>query len=149
MVVILAKRIAVALLALAISGAPVLAGAPTCCASRAAADSTTCCCGHKISAGATRACCAKNGRNCCQKKSSQIASLKLPTSCCCKVRQPLPAIPAEENPVELRFKATPLACDAANVTPLAMHKPAHQAVSSPVELSLGPRLQVLLCHWTV
>jgi hypothetical protein len=149
MVVMLAKRIAVALLAMAILGAPVLANAPTCCASRTAAGSSPCCWGHKTPAGAMRACCAKSSKNCCQKKAGQIATLKLPTSCCCKVRQPLPAIPAEENPIELRFKATPLACDAANLTPLAMHKPAHQAVSGPVDLSFGPRLQVLLCRWTV
>ena len=138
-----------------------LANGPPCCAvSAPAAGGQTCCCGHKRPAGATGACCAKSGKTCCQKKAALVAAATINAAifnaailnaagCCCKTRQPLPAMLAESAPSELRFKPLGVACETVETAGLTVHKLAILTASEAVDPSLGRRLQVILCRWTV
>jgi hypothetical protein len=159
----LVKQFAVALLTAAIVSGPVLAGAPSCCAARRAGILASCCCGRQDQPTQS-SCCAKHAKSCCQKKLAAMAAtkadalktgalktgaIKSSPSCCCKIRQPVPAIPAEENPPEIRSPSHALACGAIDLASLSPYQSTSLEVCCSADVSAGRRIQVLFCRWTV
>ena len=144
-----ARRIALALLVIAVVGAPVLGSVPTCCA-KDAAKGQACCCRNKQ--GAHReGCCAKGHKACCAKPNAVAAiAIKAPVSSCdCKARRPLAAVAEEQAQVEMRFKqlliVTAVAQPAASSPGMAAVSP----LSGVGDLAPGPLRRVLFCRWLV
>ena len=167
MAVTLARRIAVAMLVIALCGSPAWASMPGCCAKAAATDGkTSCCCSpsHTQQAAgqsaANKSCCAKKQKSCCthQEAASNdapLSSLKqgaglkqgMP-NCCCKARLPLPAIPEDQARSELYSKSIPLHHDS-YVTPVSPRAGAGIQDAQNLQVPAGPGFQVLLCRWLV
>jgi hypothetical protein len=153
MVSSLAKRIAVAMLMMALLGAPVLASVPTCC-SKGAAAGKTCCCRSQQSAQPnntepTKSCCSKAKACCGAEKVVAASAIKPPASTCsCKARRSIPAIPEEQSRPELRVNpmlVVGIAVDRISVLPMTMGLPALGQVNSEPR----PARQVLYCRWLI
>jgi hypothetical protein len=144
-----ARRIVLALLVIAVVGAPVLGSVPTCCA-KDAAKSQACCCRNKRVAS-SEGCCAKGHKACCAKHQAVAAiAVKPPVSSCdCQAGRPPAAVAEEQAQVELRFKQLSIV---SAVTHPAASSPEMAAVgpsSGAGELAPGPARRILFCRWLV
>ena len=161
MAVTSARRIAVAMLVIALGAGPASASMPSCCAKAAATGGkASCCCGHARQAAETKSCCAKKQKSCCAHKEAasdnatlsglkQGPGLKQGTSsCCCKARPPLPAIPEDQARSELCSKSIPPHHDS-YLTPISPGAGIGIQDAQNLQVPAGPGFQVLLCRWLV
>ena len=146
----IAQRIALALLVVAVLGAPVMGSLPTCCAKRASGEQSCCCRKHGPAATSTAGCCAKSRTGCCgqNKAETAIAIKAAAPSCCCKARSPLQAVPEEQARIELRSKQISMVAATAH-SAISSQMAAHWPALSQRDVAPGPPRQVLLCRWLV
>jgi hypothetical protein len=161
----LSRRLAVGVLAIAVSGSPVLASVPTCCHAAAATDRQACCCRQHVPAAdgpaadgptASRSCCAKHTKACCAARqaaniiSSAIRSAK-PShkDCCCKLTRPLVGVPEDQTQSESWAKSIFSAGEILQFNAGSLEQLAILPVRGQVDVEPGSPLQSLLCRWLV
>jgi hypothetical protein len=161
----LARRLAVGVLTIAVSGSPVLASVPTCCHAATATDRQACCCRQHGPAAdvaaadgpvASRSCCAKHAKACCAAHqaavvvSSVISSAKpSQKDCCCKLTRPLVGVPEDQTQSESWAKSIFSAGETLQFNAASLEQLAILPVRGQVDVKPGPPLQSLLCRWLV
>ncbi len=167
MLTLLARRIAVVLLVVAVPGSTVLASQASCCGSGIrAAEGRGCCCSHRVRAAEGSECCqrAAERRSCCAE--SEPETMEAPVSldlvvtskfsdqfssggCRCKARQPLAAVTDKRAWIDMRSK--PLVAGPVQVCRIdfALQQAIDRPIAYEMEAKVGRSLQKLLCRWTV
>lgn len=152
MVTLLARKLGIALLAIATIAAPVIGAQPRCCKTGALKGSGGCCCGPKAVDSDPSSCCPTESRSCCAAREDAPETDATPTfsdaPCQCKASGQPPAIPSgkhsSETSLETFVALTALAVpadDAQHILTARGHEP---------EIARGGMsLLKVHCRWTV
>jgi hypothetical protein len=163
MLTLMARRITVALLVITVTGAPVLAGAPTCChrAMSATASDTgetqSCCCAARATTHVTKDaprknCCAPQSQACCcspQPPAGESIAVSSSIPCSCKLRELVPAVAEQRERIERRWTQVTPGCLAPGPgATAAAGVPARQVLDRAAIPRAAP-LCKLFCRWTI
>jgi hypothetical protein len=156
MVSTLARKLGIALLAIATIAAPVVGAQPRCCKTGAVKGSGQCCCGPEAmqpeSAEREASCCQREARSCCADAEAEaeagVSPVLADAPCHCKSSSQPPAIPSGKNGSETSLEKFVALADLPGTADASQQALiAHR--DGPDTICGGTALHKVHCRWTI